>query len=197
VVVAAGGAGDAPDDGARGGGVGQGDDGVVGVDVAEFGVGGGGGSGEVDEAFVPAGVGVGRVVVGCSWGEPQEGGAVTVVREILECGASVNLCMAHGGTSFAGWAGANRGGGALHEGSLKRDTTYARVGCVWTRWTTSQGSGSGELPVDGTVGAPAGLYRGTVTVRGVGEARLELPGYTRGFVWINGFDLGRYWSAGP
>jgi beta-galactosidase len=26
---------------------------------------------------------------------------------------------------------------------------------------------------------------------------LELPGWTRGFVWVNGFNLGRYWSAGP
>ncbi|MEV0227540.1 beta-galactosidase family protein [Streptomyces sp. NPDC050704] len=42
-----------------------------------------------------------------------------------------------------------------------------------------------------------GLYRGTVTVRGAGDACLELPGWTRGFVWINGFNLGRYWSTGP
>ncbi|WP_261718101.1 beta-galactosidase family protein [Streptomyces sp. FZ201] len=42
-----------------------------------------------------------------------------------------------------------------------------------------------------------GLYRGTVTVRGAGDALLELPGWTRGFVWLNGFNLGRYWSAGP
>ncbi|KOV70898.1 glycoside hydrolase family 35 protein [Streptomyces sp. MMG1121] len=45
-------------------------------------------------------------------------------------------------------------------------------------------------------GAP-GLYRGTLTVRGAGDARLELPGWTRGFAWINGFNLGRYWSVGP
>ncbi|WP_225831340.1 beta-galactosidase family protein [Streptomyces sp. NK08204] len=51
----------------------------------------------------------------------------------------------------------------------------------------------GALPGDGS----AGLYRGTVTVRGAGDARLGLPGWTRGFVWINGFGLGRYWSAGP
>lgn len=31
--------------------------------------------------------------------------------------------MAHGGTSFAGWAGANRGGGARHEGPLQPDMT--------------------------------------------------------------------------
>ncbi|MEU1467762.1 beta-galactosidase family protein [Streptomyces sp. NPDC005761] len=54
------------------------------------------------------------------------------------------------------------------------------------------------LPVDGSGGA--GLYRGTfeaADVSGTGHAGLELPGWTRGFVWVNGFCLGRYWSAGP
>ncbi|MFI6940904.1 beta-galactosidase family protein [Streptomyces sp. NPDC050418] len=49
--------------------------------------------------------------------------AAAALREILGCGASVNLYMAHGGTSFAGWAGANRGGGDLHEGELQPDVT--------------------------------------------------------------------------
>lgn len=49
--------------------------------------------------------------------------AARELREILECGASVNLYMAHGGTNFAGWAGANRGGGALHDGPLEPDVT--------------------------------------------------------------------------
>ncbi len=299
------------------------------------------------------------------------GDAAAALREILECGASVNLYMAHGGTNFAGWAGANRGGGALHDGPLEPDVTsydydapideygrptakfwafrdvlaeyadgplpevppapaplgtpaeadltdwapltavletlggaetagpvpptfeelgverglvryevtvpgprqpypltvrglrdlavvyvdgeragvlteddaclkepvagYARV----ELWVESLGRvnygprlgepkgitggvlherqylhdvrarglrlealddfgkvravPSRELPEDG---AP-GLYRGTVTVRGAGDACLELPGWTRGFAWINGFGLGRYWSAGP
>ncbi|WP_327356840.1 glycoside hydrolase family 35 protein [Streptomyces sp. NBC_01304] len=43
----------------------------------------------------------------------------------------------------------------------------------------------------------AGLYRGALTIQGPGDASLELPGWTRGFVWVNGFNLGRYWSAGP
>lgn len=34
-------------------------------------------------------------------------------------------------------------------------------------------------------------------MRGAGDAVLELPGWTRGFVWVNGFNLGRYWSTGP
>ncbi|MCK7622046.1 beta-galactosidase [Streptomyces sp. RS10V-4] len=44
-----------------------------------------------------------------------------------------------------------------------------------------------------------GLHRGTVTVPagGAGDALLELPGWTRGFAWVGGFPLGRYWSAGP
>ncbi|SEC79725.1 beta-galactosidase [Streptomyces sp. 2231.1] len=56
---------------------------------------------------------------------------------------------------------------------------------------------AGAEAVPGAGAGAAGLYRGTVTVRGAGDARLELPGWTRGFAWINGFGLGRYWSVGP
>ncbi|GHI08463.1 beta-galactosidase [Streptomyces cellostaticus] len=299
--------------------------------------------------------------------DPEE--AAEALREILECGASVNLYMAHGGTSFAGWAGANRGGGELHEGPLEPDVTsydydapvdeYGRptekfwrfrevlaryhpepvpelpsppaplgsptdvaltgwaplvdvlealggeetvtpvpptfeelgvgrglvryeVGVPGPRqpypltvrglrdlavvyvdgeragvltedeprlkepvagpahvelWVESlgrvnYGPRSGEAKgitggllherqylhgvrargldldafADGVEAVPfgaspedgaPGLYRGTVTVRGAGDARLELPGWMRGFVWVNGFNLGRYWSVGP
>ncbi len=295
--------------------------------------------------------------------------AADALREILECGASVNLYMAHGGTSFAGWAGANRGGGALHDGVLEPDVTSydydapideagrptekfwrfrsllagyadgplpepppapASLGSAsavdltgWAplsavldalggpgtetpvpptfeeldvdrglvRYTVDVPGPRGPYPltvrglrdlavvyVDGVragvltehepqlkepVAGPArvdlwveslgrvnygprtgepkgitggvlherqylhgvraralrldafdagveavpfgalpavpspGLYRGTVTVSGPGDARLALPGWTRGFAWLNGFNLGRYWSAGP
>ncbi|WP_103377449.1 beta-galactosidase [Streptomyces noursei] len=63
---------------------------------------------------------------------------------------------------------------------------------------------SGAAAVDGLAfGAPVagarGLHRGTVTVPagGVGDAVLELPGWTRGFAWVGGFPVGRYWSVGP
>ncbi|MER5884401.1 beta-galactosidase family protein [Streptomyces sp. NPDC001941] len=46
-------------------------------------------------------------------------------------------------------------------------------------------------------GAAPGLYRATTEVTGPGDARLALPGWTRGFAWINGFCLGRYWNRGP
>ncbi|MFD7323525.1 beta-galactosidase family protein [Streptomyces sp. NPDC059875] len=48
--------------------------------------------------------------------------AAATLREILECGASVNVYMAHGGSNFAGWAGANRAG-ELHEGELQPTVT--------------------------------------------------------------------------
>ncbi|SCE08793.1 beta-galactosidase/beta-galactosidase [Streptomyces sp. BpilaLS-43] len=44
------------------------------------------------------------------------------LREVLECGASVNVYMAHGGTNFAGWAGANRAG-PLQDGPLAATVT--------------------------------------------------------------------------
>ncbi|WBO66955.1 glycoside hydrolase family 35 protein [Streptomyces camelliae] len=299
--------------------------------------------------------------------DPAE--AAEALREILDSGASVNLYMAHGGTSFGGWAGANRGGGALHEGPLEPDVTSydydapideqgrptekfwrfrevlaghcsvplpelpphppvldTPVEAALTAWAPLadvlealggeetvtpmppsfeelgitrglvryavevpgprqpypltarglrdlavvyvDGARAGVLteeepelkePVAGPArvelwveslgrvnygprlgeakgvtggllherqylhgirargldldafeagvdavpfGAPPGegtpgLYRGTLMVRGAGDARLELPGCTRGFVWINGFGLGRYWSVGP
>ncbi|MDN3296759.1 beta-galactosidase [Streptomyces ficellus] len=46
-------------------------------------------------------------------------------------------------------------------------------------------------------GREPGLYRGVAEVYGPGDAALELPGWTRGFVWLNGFCLGRYWGVGP
>ncbi|APY88823.1 beta-galactosidase [Streptomyces alfalfae] len=298
------------------------------------------------------------------------GDAAAALAEILECGASVNLYMAHGGTNFAGWAGANRGGGALHDGALEPDVTsydydapidehgrptakfeafrdvlaryapgplpeppaplpvlgapvsaaladWAPLDAVLDRLGTPEaehavpptfeeldvdrglvryaltvpgprgpcplsvrglrdravvyvdGERAGVLTEDEPVlGVPVagharvelwveslgrvnygprlgepkgieggvlherqylhgvrarglrldafdvapavreipgggqgrgrpGLYRGALSVRGAGDAALELPGFTRGFVWVNGFNLGRYWSVGP
>ncbi|WP_189548610.1 beta-galactosidase [Streptomyces lavendofoliae] len=50
---------------------------------------------------------------------------------------------------------------------------------------------------DGEGPGRPGLYRGVVEVAGAGDAALELPGWTRGFVWVNGFCLGRFWGVGP
>ncbi|MFE7131391.1 beta-galactosidase [Streptomyces sp. NPDC057638] len=47
-----------------------------------------------------------------------------------------------------------------------------------------------------TPGGP-GLYRASVRIDGPGDAWLSLPGWGRGFVWVGGFCLGRYWGTGP
>ncbi|MEI5009729.1 beta-galactosidase [Streptomyces sp. PmtA] len=84
-----------------------------------------------------------------------------------------------GGTGGTGSAGAGPGSaGARAEGA----------GAV------GPGCGPGSGSADG--GEP-GLYRAVAEVAAPGDAALELPGWTRGFVWVNGFCLGRYWSAGP
>jgi beta-galactosidase len=40
-------------------------------------------------------------------------------------------------------------------------------------------------------------HRGYLEVDRPGDAHLALPGWTKGYVWVNGFCLGRYWSVGP
>ncbi|WP_320774506.1 glycoside hydrolase family 35 protein [Streptomyces sp. CRN 30] len=62
------------------------------------------------------------------WGERHvvrdPADAAKTLAEILETGASVNLYMAHGGTNFATWAGANAADPATGEGYLPTVTSY-------------------------------------------------------------------------
>ena len=42
------------------------------------------------------------------------------------------------------------------------------------------------------------FYRGTLNVEKVGNTFVKLPGFTKGVVFVNGFNLGRYWNpVGP
>ncbi|MER6582021.1 beta-galactosidase family protein [Nonomuraea sp. NPDC001023] len=62
------------------------------------------------------------------------------------------------------------------------------------------------IPLDDVSGLPWGrtgattgpvFHRGTLTVAEPRDAYLALPGWTKGYVWVNGFCLGRYWDRGP
>lgn len=53
-------------------------------------------------------------------------------------------------------------------------------------------SGEGEIQA----AAPA-FYRGTFEVSGKADTFLRLDGWKKGVVYVNGFNLGRYWEAGP
>jgi beta-galactosidase len=84
-------------------------------------------------------------------------------------------------------------GGMLHERQYLHGVRARGL-----RLDAFDGGGVGRVPFGGLPAEGGrGLYRGSVEVRGVGDAFLELPGWTRGFVWINGFGIGRYWSVGP
>jgi beta-galactosidase len=49
----------------------------------------------------------------------------------------------------------------------------------------------------GTTNEPLSFFRTTLEVAEPGDAFLALPGWGKGYVWINGFLLGRYWKQGP
>ncbi|WP_375105256.1 beta-galactosidase family protein [Paenibacillus sp. RS8] len=42
-----------------------------------------------------------------------------------------------------------------------------------------------------------GFYRGCFDVEEIGDTFLRFDGWNKGVAWINGFNLGRYWNAGP
>ncbi|MBW8735406.1 MAG: beta-galactosidase, partial [Asticcacaulis sp.] len=50
----------------------------------------------------------------------------------------------------------------------------------------------GTAPVNG----PA-FYRGHFDVKAPGYTFLDMRGWGKGYVWINGINIGRYWSVGP
>ncbi|GGQ10350.1 hypothetical protein ACFFKE_27505 [Streptomyces mutabilis] len=42
-----------------------------------------------------------------------------------------------------------------------------------------------------------GVRHGRLHRRRTADTFLAFPGFRKGFVWINGFLLGRYWNVGP
>lgn len=51
-------------------------------------------------------------------------------------------------------------------------------------------------PCDAPVAAPT-VYRGRFDLTQTGDTFLDMRGWPKGMVWINGRNLGRYWSIGP
>ena len=54
---------------------------------------------------------------------------------------------------------------------------------------------STAIPIDSTSGPV--FYEGTFDVATISDTFLELQGWTKGVVWVNGVNLGRYWIVGP
>jgi beta-galactosidase len=59
---------------------------------------------------------------------------------------------------------------------------------------TSYPKGSGA---DGAVEGQPTFYRASFNVDEPADTFLALPGWTKGVVWLNSFNLGRYWERGP
>ena len=52
-------------------------------------------------------------------------------------------------------------------------------------------------PMDGQRQSTPTFYRATFRVENPADSFLALPGWTKGVIWLNGFNLGRYWERGP
>ncbi|HUL79111.1 MAG TPA: beta-galactosidase family protein [Vicinamibacteria bacterium] len=53
------------------------------------------------------------------------------------------------------------------------------------------------LPAGKTGAAPGVFFRGSFTLERPADTFLDLTGYRKGVVWVNGHNLGRYWDVGP
>ncbi len=58
------------------------------------------------------------------------------------------------------------------------------------RWVASLPAG----PVDPR---PGTFFRGTFRLDAPADTFVDLSGYRKGVVWVNGHNLGRYWDIGP
>ncbi|KAI9738051.1 MAG: hypothetical protein M1818_005479 [Claussenomyces sp. TS43310] len=52
------------------------------------------------------------------------------------------------------------------------------------------------VPTDSTSSPPL-FYSGSFDLATIGDTFLELPGWVKGAVWVNGYSIGRYWIIGP
>jgi beta-galactosidase len=69
----------------------------------------------------------------------------------------------------------------------------------WTARPVPLGNGTPDgLPWGQAAEGPGPVFRrGFLDVGEAADAYLALPGWTKGYVWVNGFCLGRYWERGP
>ena len=65
----------------------------------------------------------------------------------------------------------------------------------WDIWTLPMDNLQ-KLSYDGVKSVPC-FMRGTFDAKSIGECFVHLKGFDKGFVTVNGFNLGRYWNIGP
>ena len=68
------------------------------------------------------------------------------------------------------------------------------AGWTFTQYPLAAPPAAGYTP--GPKGVPA-FYGGTLKVAAPGDTFLDLRPWNKGFVWVNGHNLGRFWNVGP
>lgn len=70
-------------------------------------------------------------------------------------------------------------------------------------WIAALGTPPARARTGGAPGAPADaarpgqFFRGTFRLQQPADTFLDMTGYRKGVVWVNGHNLGRYWDIGP
>jgi beta-galactosidase len=59
------------------------------------------------------------------------------------------------------------------------------------RWVASLNSSTA------TADRPGGFFKGRFNLERVADTFLDMSSYRKGYVWVNGHNLGRYWNVGP
>lgn len=54
-----------------------------------------------------------------------------------------------------------------------------------------------EIPSSSAAAENPMFYKGELIVDEIADTFMRLEGWTKGVVWVNGFNLGRYWEKGP
>lgn len=66
----------------------------------------------------------------------------------------------------------------------------------WSQESYPLSKTPGAWQFDSSLECP-NLYAGAFNVTVRGDTFLDMGAYTKGYVWVNGHNLGRYWNAGP
>ena len=68
-------------------------------------------------------------------------------------------------------------------------------------WRTSPPAAASFSGLSGLSGAnaarPGQFFRGSFTLDRAADTFIDMTGYRKGVVWVNGHNLGRYWDIGP
>ncbi len=95
--------------------------------------------------------------------------------------------------------------GRVNFGRALRQERKGITGAVTLAGTTLHGWAIYRLPMDGTpvvkttngTWTGPGFYAGRFTVDRPGDTFLDMRGWGKGTVWVNGHQLGRFWDIGP